>query len=452
MEDIKLNTKRIPNKIVKNKDIEYRQTERYTEKQVERQLERNKEIGRKTYTNLSRQKIGRTPRIKKETRVLHRSTIIIFIICILVGGVYFGGNLLHKADIEIKQKVEEISYKNKAFSASKEDIGDNVRFEIAMIEAKKIKSLTLRETKEVSLKSKGSVMFYNEFSTTPQTIASGSYIADQDGKTYKLDKTITIPGYKIDKDKKIMAGSAIGTLTAFLPGDQYNGSPESFFVSAFSKTAKYDKVYGKLKDPFTGGAQGLVYILSDDEKNNLKTLIEPDKDSLINQARYEMKTGYILYPDASNFSYVIDEDIMSKTPDAKITVEESLSAVILDRESLINNIIKISLPNIKSKDEIKEININDLDKLSFIFNPKDLIITKDLTNIDFFLDGNVNAIWQPDLNSLKEKLVGINKSSVSSIFKQDPGISSAVVKIFPSWKKEIPLDLSKINLFSNLTQ
>jgi len=100
------------------------------------------------------------------------------------------------------------------------------------------------------------------------------------------------------------------------------------------------------------------------------------------------------------------------------------------------------------KDELKEIKILDLDKLSFSFVNKDQVITKDITSVPFILSGNAEAIWYPDLELLKTKLVGIRKSEVLPIFKQDKGISSAIVKIFPPWQRYIPSDISNINMTS----
>jgi len=40
----------------------------------------------------------------------------------------------------------------------------------------------------------------------------------------------------------------------------------------------------------------------------------------------------------------------------------------------------------------------------------------------------------------------VHKDNVLAIFRQDPGISSALVKLVPPWQKYIPSDISKINI------
>jgi len=42
--------------------------------------------------------------------------------------------------------------------------------------------------------------------------------------------------------------------------------------------------------------------------------------------------------------------------------------------------------------------------------------------------------------------MGISKNNILPIFKQDPGIVTASVNIFPPWQTYIPFDISKISI------
>lgn len=208
-----------------------------------------------------------------------------------------------------------------------------------------------------------------------------------------------------------------------------------------------------MEEPFKGGASGLVYYLNDENKRFIKEVVESSlKNDLINQVKAELPKGYILYNDASNFSYKIDDDILSISKEAKIDVYGYLSVVILNENSLIKAIMKNYLPAVSNENEIKEIKLSGLNDLSFSFKEKDFVITKDVEKVEFSLDGILDAIWYPDLENLKNKLLGINKNDVSNIFKQDPGIASAIVKIFPPWKNVLPNNILRINMISNLTK
>jgi hypothetical protein len=466
MEEIILPVKEIvPNEVNKEKFEEIKaptkigvptevgKKEIYSRIEVPTEVKREKKEGviekyfkRKAY---ERQKLQRTPQIKKESPILHKTTLVIFIITIIVSGVYWSGEIFQKADVTVTSKHQLITYNNKQFIALQDSNSDAINFEIMITSDKKLKNITLSDSKNVSTKAQGSIILYNEFSTKSQKIATGTFLSDNKGKAYKTDKTVTIPGYKTDKNKKIIPGQISVDIIAFLPGDAYNGSPTDFHVNSFKDTTKYLKIYGKIKTPLTGGAVGLVYFLNDSDKSMINILAQTTfKDDFLGQVKSLVPPGYILYPNALAYSYKIGDNISSKTPSTDVEINETLSVVLLKEKSLVDNIIKISLPNI-TNGEAKEIKISDLSNLSFNFANANQLITKDMTSLPFSLSGDINAIWNPDVELLKTKLSGINKNDVPSVFRQDPGISSALLKIFPPWQKYVPDDISKINVVVN---
>lgn len=396
--------------------------------------------------SLDKQRFQRTPQIKTKPKILHKFTLIVFILSIIVGGIYWGGNIFQRANITITSKHQIIPSHNKQFIASKDSNSNLINFEIMIISDKKLKNIILTKSKDVSVKATGNITLYNGFSSMPVKLTAGTFVSDKDGKAYKIDKTITIPGYKTDANKKIIPGQIDTGITSFLVGEAYNGSPVDFYITSYKGTTKYSKIYGKLKSPLVGGASGLVYILDDVVKSKIDVIAQSSfKEDLLKQVKALVPPEYILYPDASIFSYKIGDNILSKTPETEVPMEGFLSVVLLKEKSLIFNIIKNSLPGISSN-ELKEITISDLNKLSFSFVNKNQLITKSMNSVAFSFSGDVNAIWNPDEDILKTKLLGVNKNDVLSIFRQDPGISSALVKIFPPWQKYIPNDLSKINI------
>lgn len=455
IEDIKFNKveKRIPlvKKVIPSPKLTVLPDDYEEKKEVEKNTEKKKELKINEYfenLSLSKQRLQRTPQAKTKPKILHKLTLVIFILSIIIGGVYWGGNIFQKVDITMTVKHKSITYKNKQFIASKDLNGNSINFEIMITSDKESKNIILTQSKDVSIKAKGSITLYNEFSTTPEKLVSGTFLSDNDGKAYKINNAITIPGYKMD-NKKIIPGQVVVNISSFLAGDAYNGSPSDFYINSFKGTTKYSKIYGKLKDPLIGGASGPMYTLDDMSKSKINNIAQSSfKEDLLRQVRALVPPGYILYPDALTFSYKIEDNFLSKTPEAEIPIEGSLSVVLLKEKNLMDNVIKISLPDI-SGNELKEITISDLNKFSFNFVDKNQLITKDMSSVSFLLSGDVDAIWNPDKNVLKTKLLGINKNEILSIFKQDPGIASALVKIFPPWRKYTPDDLSKINIIVN---
>lgn len=391
-------------------------------------------------------RISRTPQIQKTPRSVKKTFFWIFLMCLIVGIVYWGGNVFEKANINITSKHELINYKDKQFVALKNQNDTAINFEIMITTDTRTKKITLTESKEVSTKSEGSVTLYNDFSTAPVKLSAGTFLSDEEGRAYKTNSTITIPGQKTIAGKTVAGQIEVG-ITSFLPGEAYNGSPSSFYINSLKDTTRYNKIYGRLKNPLVGGAQGVVYEINNSGNEGLDNIAKSSlKEDLMEKVKAMVPPGYILYPGASTFSYKIgDNESFSKTPDVEIEIEGTLSVILIKEKSLIDNIIKTSLKDI-TPEELKEINIYNLDKLSFSFADQNQTITKDMDTLSFNMTGEVEAIWEPDIEALKSKLLGVHKDEVLPIFRQDKGISSAIIKIFPPWKKYIPNNITKINI------
>jgi len=436
LEDMKLNKERRTN-IPKKEEVSFSvpdKKEKKLEEEYKEELNVNEFLQKK---NNGGQKLQKSLRVKSESKIISKKILIIFILFSILGGIYWGGNFFQKANVDITSKHQFITYKNKQFTAIKDEASNNINFEIMITSNKKSVNLILTEPKEVSIKAEGSITLYNEFSTKAEKLSVGTFVSDENGKTYKINNTVSIPGYKT-VDKKVVPGQINVNITSFLVGDVYNGSPTDFKINTFKGTTKYNKIYGKLKSPLVGGASGLVYTLDDKSIKNIENIANTSlKEDLLTQVKTLVPSDYVIYPGSVIFSYDISENILSKTPEANIEINGTLAVVLLKEKSLRDQIIKVSLLNIKDG-ELKEIKILNLDKLVFNFVDKNQVITKNMDSVLFTLSGDLDAVWIPDIEILKNKLIGVHKDDVLSILRQDPGIAQALVKIFPPWQKNIP--------------
>ncbi|MFA6386312.1 MAG: hypothetical protein WCW04_00875 [Candidatus Paceibacterota bacterium] len=388
------------------------------------------------------QRIPQTPIMPGGKRPFNKTILFFFILSILVGAYYLLSNVFLRADITITPKTKTFNIANEKIAASKKN---NVPFEVMIVGDSVYKDVILTSTLTASDKAKGEVTLYNGYSNKAEKIPVGSFISDEKGKTYKTDTTVSIPGYKQDKLKVIIPGQINVGITAFLAGETYNGSPTSFSINSFKGTAKYTKIYGHLKTPLTGGLAGLVYIMDDQEKADILSNSDLFKGELLRKLNASVPPGYILYPDAVNYSYNFTDKIVSKTPNLKLEIKANLSAFLVKESDLSNMIINRLLPDI-TKGERFEIVDPDLSLLSFNFTNKDQVINKETESFDFELTGNVVMNWKPGIENLKDRVVGKSKNEVLSIFKDDLGISKASVTIIPFWSKKLPNKVENINV------
>jgi hypothetical protein len=447
MEDMKRSGVKITN--ISRSDIGVRPTKKVAEKVVvSSPITKDKdlipELTNHVHEREPERRLPSTPSMARKPRKLRRSIFIIFFLCLLLGGVYWYGNMFQNAKITLTEKHQTLVPDQVTWTASKGTTSP-IHFEIMIIPETELKEVTLTQSQTASIKARGDITLYNEYSTKPQTIAINSFVSDESGKTYKTDKAVTIPGYKT-QNGKIIPGQVVVGITAFLSGDSYNGSPTDFTINAFKNTAKAKKIYAKGKTAMTGGAEGLTYTLGTEDKGKLDSYVSSTlKNNLLKKINAQIPPGYILYPNATTYSYQVDQSIVSPSAKTQVKVTGTLSAILLNKEGLSAAITKKLLPDLKTE-EYKEIEIKGLDKLEFNFINTNEVITKDIEQVGFKLKGTLDANWHPNIDTIKAKLSGISKSKVQEVFIEDPGILDARVKLFPSWQSYLPNDVSKLHV------
>ena len=402
----------------------------------------------KVYINTSErvqeQKLYSTPQVKRKEGWVRKRFLILLLVSIFITGVYALCERFQNANITIVAKHQSYNLDKIAFNAGS-DGSAQIAFELMIVSNEEYKDVTLTQSQDVSIKAKGEITFYNENSTKAQSLAIHTFVSDSAGKTYQTDKAVSIPGYKT-VDGKVVPGQVSVGITAFLAGDTYNGAPTDFTINGFKGTAKFQKIYGKLKTPLAGGAQGLVYALNSDDKGSITAFAQSTfKSNLLKKVDAQVPPGYILYPNALNFSYDTETEKLFPDTKAKVKTSGTVSAIILNEKDLSNAIVKTLQPKISDR-EFKEISIPDMPKLTFNFKDAGQLINKDVKSVSFNLSGAVNAIWTPDITQLQSSVAGVRKADLISIFKSDPGIASATAKIFPPWQSYLPEDSSKIKI------
>ena len=399
-------------------------------------------LKKKNSASSSTQRISQTPIMPGNKRPFNKTILFFFILSILVGSYYLLSNIFLRADITIIPKTKTFNITNEKFTASKKN---NIPFEVMIVGDSVYKDVILTSTVNATDKAKGEITLYNTYSSKIEKIPAGSFVSDEKGKTYKTDTTVSIPPYKQDKLKVIIPGQINVGITAFLAGEAYNGNPASFSINSFKGTSKYTKIYGHLKTPLTGGLTGLVYIMDDKEKADILSNSILFKGELLRKLNASVPAGYILYPDAVNYSYDFADKIVSKTPNLKLEIKANLSAFLVKESDLSDVVINRLLPNINSQERL-EIMSPDLSLLSFNFTNKNQIINKETESFDFELTGGVVMNWKPEIGELKNQVIDKSKDKVLSIFKDDPGILKASVKIIPFWSKRLPDKVQNINI------
>lgn len=368
-----------------------------------------------------------------------------FFALVFLALVFFALNLFASVKIFITPKTEQFVFENEKFQA-KQDTENGLPFTVMSVEATEEKEFTFSDTKELSTKATGTVVLYNEYSSTAQKLLINTRLSDDDGLVYMTDKAVTIPGLKKEGGKTI-PGSVTVTVTAQNAGSKYNSQKKDFKIVGFKGSSKYDTMYARAKTDFSGGAEGKFYTPSDTEKGKIKSDFDIKlRDALTKKLEAEVPEGYIFYADSMNFSTSLDEEsFLANESNHKIEATGTATAVIFKREDLLHQVVKRAYPTAGEMD-IKEIDIPELNNFKFAFSDSSYKVSKEKEDISFTLSGNGTLEWSPLVPDLQKKLIGVSKNEMDSIFIQDPGILHARVVFRPPWARSMPENIEKIKI------
>lgn len=363
----------------------------------------------------------------------------------LVFLIFAVSSLFAKARVTINPKVQDFTL-NQTLSAVKDANSSGVlSFNLISLSGEEEKIVSTGEEKEYSQKAKGTIVLYNNFSTTPQKLAIDTRLEGSNGKIYKTETVIIVPGTKDGKPGSVEVG-----IYANEPGEASNTSPIDFKILGFKGSPKYEKFYGRSKGDISGGLVGKLRLVGEEDKakavEELKVVLQ---DKLFKKALGELPEGYILFKDAVVFR--VDDENAGTLPttgqdEIPVKIKGTLYGFLFEEKNLTKKIVETIIPKYDGSEV-------------YIPNIKDFTVTlvtggavfnfSDIKNINFGLSGSSRIVWYSDEEKLKSALVDKPKKDFQHIMSEYPNIDSADLVVRPVWKRDIPSDPKDIKIIVN---
>jgi hypothetical protein len=352
--------------------------------------------------------------------------------------------LFSGAKITLTPKVREITLNNQNLSAIKDSNTQDLSFDLVVISGEESKTIQGGGEKDVAISAKGIVLVYNSFSSSPQTLDINTRLEGSNGKIYKTDKKVIVPG--MTKDEK--PGSVQVGIYGENAGVEYNSSPLDFKIFGFKGTSKYSKFYARSKGEIVGGFKGKSSVISELDKTSaiseLKTTLET---KLIKKVSDQIPSGFILFKDAI-FTKVDDKDI-TFIPDKDSMVLANIKGTVYGLLFNEKKLTKKLAQDIIEKYNGEEIYIPNIKDLVFTLLDKENISFTEVKNINFTLNGTPKIIWKVDEEKLINDVLGKKKSDFNQILRQYPNIDTAVLVLRPFWKSSFPDQSKSIEVIVN---
>ncbi|MDQ5954371.1 MAG: hypothetical protein QG583_299 [Patescibacteria group bacterium] len=346
--------------------------------------------------------------------------------------------LFTQAKVSVNPKVKELTLNEKMF-AQKDSNGEDLSFDLVVIGGEESILIEGQGKEEVSNSAKGTVIIYNDYNSTSQALDINTRLEGSNGKIYKTEKKITVPGKSSDGTPgKVEVG-----IYANEPGKEYNSEPLDFKILGFKGSPKYAKFYGRSKDEIIGGIVGTLPTVTLEEKNaaidQLKKNLE---EKLLQKTINQIPKDFILFNNA--YSLVIDdqtEEYDKEKNAISISLKGTLYGLLFKEVELTKKVASSVVPDYDGSD-IYITNIKSLE-LSVV-DP--YVSFKDVESINFKLSGATKVVWRVDEDVLVTDLLESSKKNFETLLLQYNSIDSASVVIRPFWKKSFPDKIKDITI------
>lgn len=402
-------------------------------------------IVKKSSTKTNSERLHHTPLEDdfKEKNVSRPKNMIWFMALLSVIVLFFSlSYLFSKATVTIIPHIEEVAI-NENLSADKDSSSSSIPFDLVVISGEESKKVATSNKEHLEVKAKGNVVLYNNFSTKSQNLNIDTQLEGSNGKIYKINKRVVVPGLTKDgKPGKIEVG-----IYGAGGGESYNSAPLDFKILYFKNTPKYTKIYGRSKDDITGGVKGDFYTITTAEKDKVASEL---KDTL--QAKLLKKTieqipkGFILFKDAVFLNINnADTTASSKENLVPISIKGTLYGFVFDEKKLTKKIAK----DVLEKYDDSDVYISNIKDLAFLLPNKENISFSDVKNINFVLKGNAKIVWKFNAEKFATDLLGKDKKDFSLVLLKYPNVTSATPKIKPFWRMAFPNKSKDIKVIVN---
>ena len=360
----------------------------------------------------------------------------LFFSLVVIGLVFFFATFVFDgATLTIKPLKKEIAI-SETYVVSELDRKDLLKLQ----NVSDTQEITIRKkvTKKVNRKATGSVTLYNNFSKDAQKFVKGTRLSTTDGKIFKLDSNVIVPGKSGDTP-----GSIDTTVQADQEGVEYNVGATKFTVPGLKASPKYKFFYAESKDSMSGGIVGNVNEASEADiaqgKDSLKTKIS---DSLTKKLGDNVPDGFVYNPDM--LFTVLGKMQKVREDDETATYGENATgtALYFKRDEIVKKIIDEQNSNSIDKPIVKVLSTKDF--TVSVLDPKEVL--DESGPLKMVLTGSAPVVFYPNKQAILEYYAGKPVSEFNDIAKKFQFIDSASRVVRPFWNQNFPSNISKIKV------
>jgi hypothetical protein len=405
----------------------------------------HEELKEKDIANHSRVNIKDKRRRSILPTLSSRFFAIFILLCLLTAGIslFF---VLPKADIFIALKAENV--KGDFNFVLDENISEidqeknQLPAQNVEIVSEKSQTYKANSKKNLSEKATGEIVIYNECSTGTQTLVANTRFLSKEGKVFKVEEGVTVPGFTKPEDT-VIAGQKRVKVVAEGAGESYNIGATSFTIPKLQELVswKYSCLYARSDSAMSGGIEKEVTYVSDSDYNTAK-------EALLKLVKAENDQKIVEKQNDSTFVVNDDSDEGQVSTKSSVAVggvaEEFVLTISVKKNVLV--VEKSNIDSLLEKNIIKLANSGDASPVedSLSYEVKDFDKKDDKVSIT--VSASEDFVFNVNEDEIKGAVANKNEAEFSEYFNKIDGIESVNINLWPFWVKRVPNDHNKINV------
>ncbi|OGY98339.1 MAG: hypothetical protein A2855_01045 [Candidatus Liptonbacteria bacterium RIFCSPHIGHO2_01_FULL_57_28] len=405
-----------------------------TEDVYEERVSNRRDVEEERYDTLE-------PRPRRGRKVAAWAIVILLLVA---GGMWLAAAAFGKASVDIAFRENPWTYSGTvtASVASKStDAGAGIVPAEMIEQSQNLPSRSFPATGRTSggQKARGTITVVNAYSGASQELVATTRFTAPDGKIYRLDNGIIVPGATVGTDGRVTASSSIkAAVTADQPGEGYNTGPVAHLnIPGFQNTPKYNGFYGVLAEGASGGTSTGGPTPTADDIAKAKSQMS----SALNSA-FQMNFLAGVPSDLK----VLPEALVFSTTTFSIGPVDAQGQFAVTPASILRafefrETDVIELLNIKAQagDDTKE--LQDL-KITYA-NVRPDFAKKQMT---FTVEVSGSLAPKFDATSFAADIAGKSQDEARQAILVLPDLADAKVSLWPAWLWGLPQNSSKIEV------
>ena len=371
-----------------------------------------------------------------------------FLLVVVPLGLFlFISTIFGTVQLDISPREEMVTLDALPLTLVKSPDQGHVHYEVMTVAQEASLAVPATESQKVSRKARGTLVVYNAFDTKVQKLVAGTRFQAMDGKIYKADSPVAVPG-GVSSGGQLTPGSVEVAVTAAEAGEAYNQGLGDFTIPGFAGTPRFKGFYARSKTELAGGFEGTMVVPKDtdvlDARHKLETSLH---DTLLAKAKKGLADGYLFFAGSDFYDFTFLPTAATSTASgATVNGKGTLTGIIVERASLARAIAKAQVAGYGAE----SVDLANPDSLDIAFDNKSAIdLTKDV-DIAAKWTGKAHLIWTFDETDLKNALVGIGKNDYQAVFQKYPAIERSSVTFSPPWLMSFPAKASQITVTQKL--